>query len=62
MKTFALVASLALHLGALSALPANDAHEVTENNGAVKTTEPSDMACQCDVEISAECSNMIEWR
>ena len=62
MKTLALVASLALHLGALSALPANDAKEATHDITVAKTTQPSGESCKCDIEVSAECSNMIEWR
>lgn len=56
MKTVALVASVVLHFGALSAIPANDAHERSENADAVDKTRSSDDSCKCDLEITEDCS------
>jgi len=59
MKTFALVASVALHIGALSAIPANDARE----NAATRETAKSfSDSCKCDVEITEDCSTVNESR
>jgi hypothetical protein len=56
MKTVALVASVVLHFGALSAIPANDAHETNENADVVQKAQSSDDSCKCDLEITEDCS------
>ena len=54
MKTLALVASVLLHVGALSAVPTKDAHQ-SEAKIAATTLRASD-SCKCDLEITADCS------
>jgi hypothetical protein len=58
MKAIALVASFAIHYGALSAIP--DAHESTASSDIAKSVQTSDDACKCDLEVTADCSAVTE--
>jgi len=58
MKAIALVASFALHYGALSAIP--DVHETTGSGDVAKPAQTSDDSCRCDLEVTADCSAVTE--